>query len=63
MELLDGDAEYSTKKYKIFKNVLDGEVQMISWLDFSNAKLVRGIFFFKLGFSKALKNVFHLLLL
>ena len=46
MELLDGDAEYSTKKYKIFKNVLDGEIQMISWLDFSNAKLVRGTFFF-----------------
>ena len=45
MELLDGGAEYSTEKYKIFKKVLDGEIQMISWLDFSNAKLVRELFF------------------
>ena len=45
MELLDGDAEFSTQKYKNFKNVLDSEIQMISWLDFSNSKLVRGAYF------------------
>jgi len=38
MELLDGDAEF-------FKNVLDSEIQMISWLDFSNSKLVRDAYF------------------
>ena len=45
MELLDGDAEFSTQKYKNFKNVLDSEIQMISWLDFSNSKLVRDAYF------------------
>jgi len=45
MELLDADAEFSTQKYKNFKNVLDSEIQMISWLDFSNSKLVRDAYF------------------
>jgi len=35
MELLDGNAEFSTQKYKKFKNVLDTKIQM-TWLEFSN---------------------------
>ena len=42
MELLDGDADFSTQKYK---NGLDSEIQMISLLDFSNSKLVRDAYF------------------
>ncbi|KAJ8438848.1 hypothetical protein Cgig2_023040 [Carnegiea gigantea] len=39
-ELLDGGAEFSGPKYKKFKHILNSEIQMTSWLDFSNSKLI-----------------------
>ncbi|KAJ8432169.1 hypothetical protein Cgig2_029010 [Carnegiea gigantea] len=35
----DGAVEFSSPKYKKFTHILDSEIRMTSWLDFSNSKL------------------------